>query len=68
MGLLGAFAWQPVLIYAYILLLFPKETTFLEQKGKINTYLGLVIPTFFSLGFAYTFRVNQLIIVTILEN
>jgi len=51
-GLIGAFVWQPITIYAYFLLLFPRNIKLIEQK---NSWLNLAIWAVFGGIFFYYF-------------
>ena len=51
-GFLGGFVWQPILIYTYILLLFPREAKFITQPTNWINLLVKIVPTLaFLVGF-----------------
>lgn len=52
LAIIGAFTWQPITIYAYILLLFPRNIKLIEHK---NQYLNWFFPLFFGSLFLFKF-------------
>ncbi len=48
-ALMAAFLWQPVLIFAYLLFLFPKNTTIIEEPNPIINWAVKILPAFFFL-------------------
>ena len=51
-AIVGAFCWQPVTVYAYFLLLFPRNIKFIRQK---NIWLNTTFPILFGGVFLYGF-------------
>lgn len=45
-ALMGAFLWQPVLIFAYLLFLFPKNTSIIDEPNPIINWAVKILPAF----------------------
>ncbi len=55
LAMIGAFTWQPITIYAYFLLFFPRNIKLIEEK---NQYLNWFFPLFFGGLFLYKFLMD----------
>jgi hypothetical protein len=56
-GIAGGFVWQPIMIYAYLLFLFPRNTVVLSEPNKWLNWIVGGIPVFlFVLYFIIDYR------------